>query len=108
MRPVPRLIQPPDMSREVQEIIEALGIATRVHVLRALALHGPATAPELARELNADRAGLHQHLRNLEEAGLVHADLPPEERRGRTVRWSADPQRVAAAVRKLGDYLAGR
>ena len=105
---MPRLIQPPAMPQEVEAIIETIGNRARAQVLHELATRGQATAPELARLLGSNRARIGAHLKALEVAGLVRADISEGQRQGRTVRWSLDPACVEEHVRRLGDYLTGR
>ena len=96
------------MPHEVEEIIETIGNRARAQVLHELAAGGPATAPELARRLGSNRASLGAHLKALEAAGLVDADVPPGQRQGRAVRWSVNDDRVQGHLRRLGNYLTGR
>lgn len=95
------------MPQEVEEIIETIGNRARGQVLHELAANGPTTAPELAQRLGTNRASIGAHLKALESAGLVGADVAIGQRHGRTVRWNIDHQRVEQSVRRLGDYFTG-
>lgn len=50
---------------------------------------------------------LGKHLRDLETAGVVTGDLPPDVRAGRTVRYTVDDGRLRALLRKLELALLG-
>lgn len=104
---MPRLTRPPAMPGEVEAAIETVGNRARAELLRTLAIHGPLTLSELADELGASRTGTHHHLVALEQHGLVRCDRPPEERRGRTVRWSLVPGAGQKMVDALAKYIAG-
>lgn len=104
---MPRLIQPPAMPQEVEAIIETIGNRARAQVLHELATQGQATAPELAHHLGSNRATTGAHLKALEAAGLVRADIPEGQRQGRAVRWTIDAERVDHYLRELGNYLTG-
>lgn len=104
---MPRLTRPPAMPGEVEAAIETVGNRARAELLRALAIHGPLALSELSDELGASRTGTHHHLVALEQRDLVQCDHAPEERRGRTVRWSLIPGAGQKMVDSLGDYIAG-
>ena len=97
------------MPEEVSVAIDALGNRARLEVLRALSRHGELTLTEVAESLGIDRSSARRHLVTLEELGLVHGDVPRDERwRRTTVRWRADAQAVEQAFSALLDYAAGR
>ena len=57
-------------------------------------------------EATAGSAGsLGKHLRDLEAAGIVVADLPPELRRGRSARWSVDAAHLKRLLARFQDEL---
>ncbi|TCB95298.1 ArsR family transcriptional regulator [Micromonospora zingiberis] len=95
--------------------IRALAHPLRVQLLGALRTSGPATATELAAELDTNTGATSYHLRQLAEVGLVVEE--PAEGAGRRRYWRAahdvsswqttdfegDPEARAAA-----DWLQGR
>ncbi|WP_431230897.1 helix-turn-helix domain-containing protein [Paenarthrobacter nicotinovorans] len=77
-------------------------------ILRHLSTNGPAGAADLARELGTDANTARRALQGLEEAGLVVADVPSGQRRGRTVTFTVQPERLEHLLSALKDYLLGR
>ena len=102
-----RLLLPPEMPRRVIDIIEIIGSLARTEILRLLA-RKPATTGELGEALETSRVTVYRHLVELEEHGLVVADLKPGERRGnKGVRWSVVPERVEQLGRQWIKYASG-
>ena len=58
--------------RRVLKLLNLLGHSLRVVIVQRIARH-PGTAGELAQELPVSRTAVVQHLKRLEEAGLVDA-----------------------------------
>jgi DNA-binding transcriptional ArsR family regulator len=77
-------------------VLAALADPTRRRVLTLLAERGEGTATTLAGELPVSRVAVVKHLTVLDRAGLVEA-----RRHGREVRYSARPDRLGAAARRL-------
>lgn len=50
---------------------------------------------------------LGKHLSELERQGILVADIAPEERRGRSVRWSVDVARLRRILARLERELLG-
>lgn len=50
---------------------------------------------------------LGKHLRDLEGQGVVVADLPMDERRGRSARWSIDLKRLRRILARFEKELLG-
>lgn len=104
---VPRYITPPDMPPEVEAIIDVVGSRVRLGILRELAQHGPLTTSELMHRTTASETSANDHLRALEDAGLITADIPRGQRRGkgRAPHWSLIPEAVNTYVEQLREYL---
>ena len=83
------------------EIFAALADPTRWRVLSLLAERGEATATTLAGDLPVSRVAVVKHLAVLDRAGLVEA-----RRRGREVRYTVRPEKLAATARQLS-VIAG-
>jgi predicted ArsR family transcriptional regulator len=88
--------------------IESFGTMFSRAILRHLSTQGPTGAADLARELGTDPNTARRTLQGLEDAGLVEADVPPGQRRGRTVTFSVRPERLEQLLNSLKNYLLGR
>jgi DNA-binding transcriptional ArsR family regulator len=88
----------------VSEVFDALGDATRRHIVESLS-QGEASATQLAANLPVTRQAVSKHLSALREAGLVES-----RRHGRETlyRVNAEPLDAAAAwiVRVGGEWDA--
>lgn len=105
---MPRYIRPPSaLLGDVEMAIESFGTMFSRALLRHLSTHGPTGAADLARELGTDANTARRTLQILEEAGLVEADVPAGQRRGRTVTFTVQPQRLEHLLAALKDYLLG-
>jgi len=78
-------------------VFDALADPNRRYVVEALAERGPATATELAAELNVSRQAVAKHFAALSDAGLVES-----RREGRETRYELTPQPLAGAL----DWMA--
>src|SRR5207244_12749377 len=78
-------------------VCDALADPNRRYVVEALAERGPATATELAAELNVSRQAVAKHFAALSDAGLVES-----RREGRETRYELTPQPLAGAL----DWMA--
>lgn len=81
------------MTREPDDVFEALADPTRRAVIRALAEDGPSTLSELSARLPVTRQAVSKHLALLREAGLVSTQGP--EPRGRRYAFTPAPLRDA-------------
>lgn len=84
-----------DDERDVLRVLQALGSESRLKIVRLLAGSGSLCVGALACRLEVTQSAASQHLRILEEAGLVRS-----ERRGTKVHYSLVRQ-------TLDDSLAG-
>jgi predicted ArsR family transcriptional regulator len=92
---MPRYIRPPSsLPRDVEMAIESFGTMFSRAILRHLSIHGPTGAADLARELGTDPNTARRTLQGLEDAGLVEADVPAGQRRGRAVTFTVRPERL--------------
>lgn len=103
---MPRYVRP-DHTAVLEAAIEAFGNRVRVHILGALAEHGPCTRKELADLLSVGHSNtVYHHLHGLEELGAVTSDPPPSERiSGQTPRYAINKERVSELYSVLGDAL---
>ena len=88
--------------------IESFGTMFSRAILRHLSIHGPTGAADLARELGTDPNTARRTLQGLEDAGLVEADVPAGQRRGRAVTFMVQPERLEQLLDGLKDFLRGR
>jgi DNA-binding transcriptional ArsR family regulator len=98
VRSLAALEQPPD---DLVAALRAAGDATRLRALRLIA-ERPRSTEELAPLVGISEAGLSKHLRQLADAGLVHA-----RREGYYVLYDLDRERVAALGGELGAFVNG-
>ena len=77
------------MTREPDDVFEALSDPTRRAVIRALAEDGPSTLSELSARLPVTRRAVSKHLALLLEAGLVATQ--GAEPRGRRYAFTPAP-----------------
>ena len=89
---MPRLSMPEDMPKDVLVAIETIGNNVRTEILRQTAEQG-LTALELADRIGVHPASIHRNL--LERSGLVSADVASGRRRGQSVTWRTEAERVA-------------
>lgn len=106
MRLVPRLSMPGGMPEGVLDAIDIIGNNVRTEILRRLAQQ-PMTTLALAEQLEVHHASVHRHLVLLEQRGLVAADVGPGKRRGQTVTWETNLEKVAEIGRTWIDYASG-
>lgn len=93
------------MTRTLDEfgaVFTALADPNRRTVLERLALAGEGTATTIAEELPISRQAVVKHLAHLDRARLVQA-----RRRGREVRYSVHPGRLAATAQGIEAIAAG-
>lgn len=81
-----------DVAQLDREGVRALAHPLRLRLLAALRLRGPATATELARQLDTNSGQTSYHLRQLAAAGLVEDD--PDHSTARERYWRSAHQRT--------------
>lgn len=96
-----------DDERDILRVLQALGSESRLRIVRLLAGSGSLCVGALACRLDVTQSAVSQHLRILEEAGLVLS-----ERRGMKVHYSLvrpvledSMERLTASLRP--DHEAG-
>jgi len=103
------------VNQSLDRVFQALADSTRRGLVERL-VRGPASVSELSRPLDISLPAVMQHLKVLEDAGLVRSE---KTGRVRTCRIEPDALRAAEAwvtgqrtawetrLDRLGDYLAG-
>ena len=84
------------MGRSVAPVFAALGDETRLRLVSRLSTGGPLSITTLAAGLPMTRQAITKHLRVMEAAGLVRAEV-----RGRESLWRLEERRLALAARHL-------
>jgi DNA-binding transcriptional ArsR family regulator len=105
----PRMIWASDAPRsiDVEHAVKVFGNRTSLGIIRYLAGVDRANYGTMCKALTASDAAISTHLRGLEAAAVVVADLPAGERVGRSVNYSLDPARVRVLSDVLRDYALG-
>lgn len=88
--------------------IESVGTIFSRAIVRYLSINGETGSVELATALGTDPNTVRRCLRQLEDAGMVIANVPSGQRRGRTVSFSVDQGQLKSLVKSLEDFLLGR
>jgi DNA-binding transcriptional ArsR family regulator len=103
---VSRLIEPP-VPQEVAVFYDTVGNRVRGKIVSLLSAAGSMSTAELMERLDMDRSYVIKHMKELEAAGLVVADRPREQRRGRVLQWSVNPERREEMIAAFADFLRG-
>ncbi len=85
----------------------AFRLAAAQEIIRHLSQVDSATRAEIAAAIGATYPAVVTRLAELEQQGLVVANLPPGERNGRPVRYSVDRHRLDLLLAAFADYLRG-
>lgn len=90
---------------ELAYAMKVFASPVRVGVLATLDQQGPLLRIDLMNELQMDNMTVGRALTDLEALGIVKGDLPPERRRGRSVKYSVDPELYAECVKAWLTYV---
>ena len=104
---MPRYASPP-LPPEVDRAVQTLGInRARLAIIIAL-IHGATTMPEIADVTGITTMTVNRHLRELEEAGVVTASLPPSHpaRRRASLTWTIGLDQVQEELGALAAALS--
>ena len=107
MSSMPKIVRPSDQPAIMDAYMSAFGNRARITIIKYLQTNGASLRVDIAQETGLPNPTLGHHLSELERVGVVKGDLPPEMRRGRTMRYSIDPQRVDELLAVPGDYING-
>lgn len=93
---MPRLVRPEDQSADVDAAISAFGNRARSTIVRYLASRGEVGAlrADIAEATQMAIPTLSKHLRALEELGVIQGNIEQDHRRGRSVAYRADQERI--------------
>lgn len=105
METMPKLVRPEDQSPEIDRFISVFGNRARLSIIRFLQANGPSLRIDISEALDMAKPTLGHHLAELEELGVLNADLPPERRRGRTVRYSVNQGAVDELLQAPQNYI---
>lgn len=103
---VPILINP-ELPPKVEIAVGMIGSRAQTDMLRHLCRMGPSTARELVEATGISRPSLNRHLVALEDVGVVTASPPPGDRAGKTVKYTAQLDRVREVAENYLRYVSG-
>lgn len=95
------------LPQEVELSVEVFGNKFNNAIVRYLASVEHAQLSDLLKETGIARATLGIHLRQLEDWGVIAGDLPRGERRGKSVYYKVDRERVKALLKEHLQFLIG-
>lgn len=107
MGPMPKLVRPDDQPEYLEDFINVFGNRARFSVISFLLQSGPSLRVDIAKGTGLAVPTLGHHLSELERIGVLDVDLPPERRRGRSVRYSVNRPRVDELKSAHERYLFG-
>jgi ArsR family transcriptional regulator len=104
---MPKLVRPEDQPADVDAAISAFGNRARSTILRYLTSRGDrgALRADIAEDTHMAIPTLSKHLRALEDLGVVHGNIDPDHRRGRSVAYRANTQRIQQLLAAHQDYM---
>jgi ArsR family transcriptional regulator len=107
MGPMPKLVRPQDQSADVDAAISAFGNRARSTIVRYLASRGDVGAlrADIAEDTQMAIPTLSKHLRALEELGVIQGNIEPDHRRGRSVAYRANKERIQQLLAAHQDYM---
>lgn len=105
MRRVPKLSSPREMPEEIAAVVAVIGNQARTAILHRLSIQ-PMTALDLAADLEVAHSSVHRNLYALERLGLVASNTPAGDRVGKTVVWSAVPEKIRALSEQWSSYAS--
>lgn len=102
---MPKLVRPADQPAVIDAAVSVFGNRGKLAILRYLNHHGPALRADITDATEIATPTLGSHLAELEHAGAVTADLPTDQRRGRSIRYATDPSRLRQLLTVMGSYV---
>lgn len=109
--PVPARDHPttkaPPLADHDLEALTTLAKPAALSIYRYLTEHPSSYFGDIATATGVPTASVTRHLSELEASGLIEGDLPMSARRGRSVRYTALPDDLAALLRRVQDSLIG-
>lgn len=105
MGTMPKLVRPADQPERLESFIHVFGNRARMSIIRFLLDNGPALRVDIAEATRLSTPTLAGHLTELERVGVVHVDLPPEQRRGRSLRYEADGEALRTLLQVPSAYI---
>lgn len=107
METMPRSVRPsdPEWSDDLDAATIAYGTPVRWQIIRTLRSRGPLMRYQLSKETGIKPALVTQSLNKLEEAGVVSANLPPEERSTRALTYTLNRERADSLLADIERYV---
>jgi DNA-binding transcriptional ArsR family regulator len=94
-----------ELDEQVEAAIAVFGTTTRVGILRYLLKDGPAQTGAITKDLEFTRITVIKAVAALEQLGVIAADIPPDQRRGKRVMYRADRVRIEELLNALRGAL---
>ncbi|WP_460461651.1 ArsR/SmtB family transcription factor [Arthrobacter pigmenti] len=91
---MPRLVRRSEQPDDVQAAIGVFGNSGHTAILKFLAENGSSLRAAILEGTELNQATLGHHLEALEQYGAVTGNIPPGSRKGRTVMYSLDKERI--------------
>lgn len=109
MNSVPRIVRPDSSwSDSLEAATQSFGMPTRNMVIRFLRSHPGSYRSDIVGGTGLKEPTLQNQLEALEKIGVVIADVPAGHRRGRSVRYSLNHERVDELWALLFQYIGGQ
>lgn len=107
MTAMPKLVRPDDQPPALEDFIAIFGNRARLSIISYLLKSGPSMRVDIAKGTEIAIPTLGHHLTDLERIGVLDVDLPPERRRGRSVHYAANRERLDELKMAHEQYLFG-
>ncbi|WP_277212358.1 ArsR/SmtB family transcription factor [Isoptericola croceus] len=102
-----QIAKPAGRPDEVELAVAVFGNQVKHEIVRYLSSRDPAFFGDVAAGTELSRSTLSPHLAELEDLGVVVVDVPRGQRRGRSVRYSVDRERVGQLLQAWLTYAFG-
>lgn len=103
---MPRLFQPVSRPDDLTYALRVFSPPSRILILVELMKEGPLLRADLIDRLGMGSVLVGRTLGDLEDLGIVEADLPPGKRRGRSVKYSVNAAIYTAAAATHRRFLS--
>ena len=99
---MPRYARGPKLPHGVAMLVDSLVASeARLAIILHLHAHPDSTRADITKAMGFGHQTVYAHLRDMEVAGLIDADVPVEDRHGRTVHYRLRAERLRAQVKEF-------
>lgn len=103
---MPRYARGPGLPHGVAMLADSLAAnEARLAVILHLHKHPGSTRADITAAMGFGQQTVYRHLQDMEDAGLVDADVPLDDRHGRTVRYRLRTDQLRAQLKAFLDSL---